>query len=142
MIPLDLDAIGADFYGGNCHKWLLAPTGSGFLISARQRRSPAAVAGELGLAARPRPARRARRIRLDAADSLLEFEGTRDICPWLAVPAAIDFQRQLGFEIIRRHNEDLVQLCANASPASRLSLATPPHPDLHGFLTAFRLPRT
>src|SRR5438552_4072020 len=31
FVPMDLDGIGADFYGANCHKWLLAPTGSGFL---------------------------------------------------------------------------------------------------------------
>ena len=28
----------------------------------------------------------------------LEFEGTRDVCPWLTVPTAIDFQEQLGLE--------------------------------------------
>src|SRR5208283_4877370 len=31
MLPLNLTAIDADFYGGNGHKWLLAPTGTGFL---------------------------------------------------------------------------------------------------------------
>ena len=35
MIPLNLDEIGADFYGANCHKWLLAPTGLGFLHLGR-----------------------------------------------------------------------------------------------------------
>ena len=63
MVPLGLDAFNADFYGGNCHKWLLAPRRVRLSLPGQgQRGSLAAVAGELGFSSRPPAPGRTRRI--------------------------------------------------------------------------------
>jgi isopenicillin-N epimerase len=150
MIPLNVDDVGADFYAANLHKWLLAPTGTGFLVIGEgnhDRLQPLHVSwgyhadkyplGEVAGGGGP-----------DARDAFgstprvrfLEFEGTRDICPWLAVPAAIDFQAELGWENVRGRMAELAAYTRRVIGATGLKLATPPTPGLHGAMTAFELP--
>jgi isopenicillin-N epimerase len=71
----------------------------------------------------------------------LEFEGTRDLCPWLAFPTAIDFQAGLGLGCVRARQRELARharLRLGALPGLRP--ATPENPDLSGGMMAFELP--
>jgi isopenicillin-N epimerase len=139
MLALNLWEIDADYYGGNCHKWLLAPTGSGFLYLGRCTELLQPLQVSWGW----HPDHR----RLDERDEFgstprlrfVEFEGTRDLCPWLAVPAAIDFQEAIGLERIRGRIEELV--ChVQKRLDGRLKRVTPAVAGLHGAMTAYRLP--
>lgn len=152
MLPLNIDSVGADFYTGNLHKWLLAPSGAGFLAIGpgnEDRLQPLHVSwgyhadkypiGEVTKSAGP-----------DARDGygstprirFLEFEGTRDFCPWLAVPSAIDFQTELGWDAVRSRIAELAAYTRKVIGDTGLSLATPTHPGMHGAMTAFNLPTT
>src|SRR5262249_24401931 len=83
---LDLDGIGADYYGGNCHKWLLAPTGLGFLYLGAGTDWESLQPLQVSWGWQGNPA-----VGPDARDEFgstphlrrLEFEGTRDPCAWL-----------------------------------------------------------
>jgi isopenicillin-N epimerase len=142
FLPLDVEAVGADFYGANCHKWLLAPTGAGFLSfgpGATERVEPLQVSWGW----------RRDQARLDERDEFgstprlryFEFEGTRDPCAWLAVPAAIDFQAEIGCERITARIAELAAHVRRRLGGDRgLAPATPAAPGLHGAMTAFRLP--
>jgi isopenicillin-N epimerase len=94
QIQLHLDGLGADYYTGNCHKWLCAPKGSGFLHARPERQADihstviswgyvAENAGHTGFDAYTGRSVFERR---------LQWQGTRDISAYLAVSAAIDFQ--------------------------------------------------
>ena len=139
LLPLDLDAIGADFYGAQLPQVAARPdrlrlprTSAPAPRTACSRCTSAGAGTARPDAARTSATSSARRRGL----RLLEFEGTRDLCPWLAVPAAIDFQAALGWDAVRRR---IAELAAYARKAMPLAPATPDGPGLSGALTAFGL---
>lgn len=104
-IPLNLEALGADFYAGNCHKWLLTPKGAGFL-HARPEHQP--MLNPLVISHGWQPDRTAPGPFGGTAfvDSM-EFQGTRDPSAWLTVPAALEFRAGLDWEQIAQACRDL-----------------------------------
>ncbi|MEP4077203.1 aminotransferase class V-fold PLP-dependent enzyme [Haloferula sp.] len=82
QVPLDLASLGANFYVGNCHKWLLSPKGAGFVYAAPHMadrvRSPIIGWGNIS----------------EGSTALLlenEWQGTSDISAFMAVSDAIGF---------------------------------------------------
>jgi isopenicillin-N epimerase len=94
QIPLDLSALDADFYSGNCHKWMLAPKGSAFLYA---RRAVQNLIEPLVVSWGWRPEKPAR----SKFTQEQEWQGTRDIAAYLAVPAAIDFMNAHNWDAVR-----------------------------------------
>ncbi|MDY3551594.1 aminotransferase class V-fold PLP-dependent enzyme [Gemmata sp. JC717] len=149
-VPLDVSDVGADFYTANLHKWLLAPSGAGFLVVGpgnEDRLQPLHVSW--GYYPDKYPiGETVRSVGPDAQDAygstprtrFLEFEGTRDLCPWLAVPAAIDFQSEYGFDAVRGRIAELAAYTRAVIGGLGLPLATPSVPGLCGAMTAFELP--
>jgi isopenicillin-N epimerase len=94
QIPLILDNLGADFYSGNLHKWLCAPKGAGFLY-ARSEMIPTIEPLVVSWGYKSE----------NPSDSQLvdyvEWQGTRDISAFLAVPDAIAFQEEHAWETVR-----------------------------------------
>jgi isopenicillin-N epimerase len=95
QLDLALDALGADFYTGNCHKWLCSPKGAAFLYvrpEAQALLEPAIVSWDWEEPAWPDRHR---------------WRGTSDPSAYLAVPAAIDFQAEHGWSEVRRRCHEL-----------------------------------
>jgi len=122
QISLDLEALGADVYTGNCHKWLCAPKGAAFLYvrpEAQAGVDPLVVswdwAGD------------------NAFAQLHRWQGTRDPSAYLAVPAAIDFQTEHDWPNVRKRCHALLEQARDRLPLEPLT-------DEFVQMLGFRLP--
>jgi len=94
QLPLDLRAIGADWYAGNCHKWLCAPKGCGFLWAAPSRQAdlhPVTISHGFG----------------KGFHAEFDWTGTTDRTAFLSIGAAIDFHHRLGGPSLMARNAAL-----------------------------------
>lgn len=130
QMALDLAAVGADFYTGNCHKWLCAPKGAAFLHVRPEWQdqihapviSWGGVADEEGGATSHDPYTGRGRL-----ERRLQWQGTHDIAAYLAVPAAIEFQRRLDWPAWRARCHALA--CATRARVLAASGLPLPAPD-------------
>ena len=126
QLPLDLAALGADFYAGNCHKWLCAPKGSGFLHVRPEWQER--VDGPIVSWGYEEPA---------TFISRTQRQGTRDAAAYLAVPDAIAFLKE----------HEACERCVTLAREARTELCSllgtePLAPDeLIGQMASVRLPR-
>ena len=126
MLALDIPSIGADWYVGNCHKWLMAPKGSGFLWASPARQAethPLVISHGYG----------------QGFTAEFDWTGTRDPSAWLAIPTAIDFHAWLGGPSLRAHNSALARDAANLV-AQRWRSERATSDPLTGSMAAVRLP--
>lgn len=122
QVPLDVPALGVDWYVGNLHKWAFAAKGTGVIWCAPERQAethPVAISHNLG----------------QGFAAEFDYSGTRDNSAWLAAPAALDYIAGFGAEAVQAHNHALAsEACdllteawaseAAASPAHRAAMAS------------------
>jgi isopenicillin-N epimerase len=138
MVPLAIDQLarmGVVYYTANCHKWLCAPKGAGFLWVRRDRQQ----------AIRPLViSHAANSSRADRSRFLeqVDWTGTLDPTPYLAVPAALEFLAGLmpgGLPELTAGNRRLA-LAARDVLSATLATDPPAPDDMIGAMAALALP--
>lgn len=109
-IPLELDSLGADFYSGNCHKWMMTPKGSAFLYARPEVQGllDPLVISHGWTAQSKEPGAKGAFGNSPFIDEI-EVQGTRDPSAWLAMPEAIRFRRDNDWTGVAAHCTALAQ---------------------------------
>ena len=103
QIDLDIKAIGADFYTGNCHKWLNSPKHAGFLyVRPELQNMIESLVISWGFDEDHNKVG-------SQFLSRLQLQGTRSQAAYLSVPASIEFQRKHDWATVRECCHELVK---------------------------------
>jgi isopenicillin-N epimerase len=127
QLPLVLRELDADYYAGNCHKWLCAPKGAGFLYVRRDLQPdvhPLVISWGYESDGAGFPSRH-------------EQQGTRDPSAYLTVPAAIAWQEEHGWDSVRARCHELARRARNELPLEPLS---PDSAEFFRQMVTLRLP--
>ncbi|MDC9826171.1 aminotransferase class V-fold PLP-dependent enzyme [Devosia sp. ZB163] len=109
-IPLDLDAMGVDFYSGNCHKWMMTPKGSAFLYARPEVQgllNPLVISHGWTIDSKQPDAKGA--FGNSPFIDEIEMQGTRDPSAMLAIPSAIAFRKEHDWASVQRACTALAQ---------------------------------
>ncbi len=126
QVDLDLTALDADWYSGNCHKWLNAAKGCAFLWARRDRQAdlhPVTISHGYG----------------QGFVAEFDWTGTFDPSAWLSVTAALEFHARLGGRALRTRNAALAFEAARLV-AARLGTETGGGNAMSGAMGLVRLP--
>ena len=128
LIDLNLDALGADFYCGNCHKWMMAPKGSAFLWARKQVQpllEPLVVSH--GWTAQSGGPEQQGIFGNSRFLDCFEIRGTRDPSAWLATQDAIKFAKLHNWSEKVKHADALARETAQTiSNLTQLPLFSSP----------------
>jgi isopenicillin-N epimerase len=127
QLPLDLRVLDPDYYAANCHKWLCAPKGAGFLYVRRDLQPdvhPLLISWGY-----------------EGDDPSFvdrhEKQGTFDPAAYLSVPAALEWQREHNWDAVRERCHQLARRTRNELGLEPLS---PDSDEFFRQMVALRLP--
>ena len=135
MVPLDLTALGAAFYTGNCHKWLCTPKGAGLFYVRedwRERTRPLVISHGASAPPMARP-----RLHVE-----FDWLGTDDPTAVLSIGESLRFFGSLlpgGWDEIMRRNRELA-LESRRILCSKLGVPLPSPDSMIGTLASVPLP--
>ncbi len=94
MLDVDIEALNPSWYAGNLHKWVSAPPGAAFLWARPDRQlgiHPPVISHFMD----------------EGFVAEFNWQGTRDISPWLCVDEALSYFERFSWKAVRGHNHEL-----------------------------------